>query len=74
MLFMGGPCTNGPGQVTSIKLSDTMRSFIDIQKANSNSTFIQKATKYYDALAGFAASINIVIDMFITSLDQIGLM
>ena len=51
-----------------------MRSFIDIQKANSNTQFVAKATKYYDALANYASQANVVIDIFIASLDQSGLL
>jgi len=51
-----------------------MRSFIDIQKGNSNTVYWAKATNFYNTLANYAAFSNVSIDMFITSLDQSGLM
>lgn len=30
LLFMGGPCTIGPGQIVGLKYEDTIRSYYDI--------------------------------------------
>lgn len=30
MLFIGGPCTIGQGQVVGIQLAETIRSYLDI--------------------------------------------
>ena len=43
MLFMGGPCTQGPGMVVDDNLENTIRSWYDIEKDNNK--FMKKATK-----------------------------
>lgn len=30
MLFTGGPCTIGPGQVIGLKLEETIRNYLDM--------------------------------------------
>jgi len=70
MLFTGGPCTEGPGQVASHDLKEPLRSHTDIQKENSN--FRKKSIKYYAELAKRAVNNGHVIDMFACSLDQVG--
>ena len=45
LLFMGGPCTEGPGKVVGEELKTPIRSHKDIAK--NNAPFVQSATKVY---------------------------
>eukprot|EP00753_Platysulcus_tardus_P002628 PLAT11702.1.p2 GENE.PLAT11702.1~~PLAT11702.1.p2 ORF type:complete len:784 (-),score=403.45 PLAT11702.1:148-2499(-) len=72
MLFIGGPCTLGPGSVVSTKLMDVMRSHTDITKGEA--PLVEPATEYYDALAARCAAASHVVDIFACSLDQVGLL
>jgi len=38
MLFMGGPCTQGPGMIIDENLENTIRSWYDIEKDNNKYT------------------------------------
>ncbi|CAK8692475.1 protein transport protein Sec23A-like [Clavelina lepadiformis] len=71
MLFMGGPCTQGPGMIIDESLEHTIRSWYDIEKDNNKYT--KKAVKHYEALATRAANTGHVIDIFACALDQTGL-
>jgi len=74
MLFTGGPCTAGPGQMVNRELSEPMRSHSDIDKESSNTKFIKKASKHYAAIAKRACAAGHAIDVFACALDQVGLM
>lgn len=71
MLFMGGPCTQGPGMVIDEDLKNVIRSHHDIEKDNCK--YMKRAIKHYEALAAKAAQCNQVIDMYSCALDQTGL-
>ena len=43
MLFLGGPCTSGPGMVVGEERKDTIRSHIDLEKGAAK--FSKKACK-----------------------------
>ena len=43
MLFLGGPCTSGPGMVVGDEKKDTIRSHIDLEKGGAK--FLKKASK-----------------------------
>ena len=43
MLFVGGHCSIGPGQVVGLKLEETIRSYLDISKENDNAKHVKKA-------------------------------
>ncbi|WFD34192.1 GTPase-activating protein S23 [Malassezia cuniculi] len=72
MLFCGGPCTEGPGNVVSTELRERIRSHHDIDKDNAR--YYKRATRYYEAIARRAANNGHVIDVFAGCLDQIGLL
>jgi len=72
MLFVGGPCSQGPGQVVTDDLRQPIRSHHDIQKDNAK--HMKKATKHYDALASRAATNGHIIDIYSCALDQTGLL
>ena len=55
MLFLGGPATQGPGQVTSESLKDTIRTHHDIEKDTTNARFIKKSSRVSLFLVNFAA-------------------
>ncbi|XP_021379920.1 protein transport protein Sec23A-like isoform X1 [Mizuhopecten yessoensis] len=71
MLFMGGPCTQGPGMVVGDELKFPIRSHHVIEKDNCK--YMKKAMKHYEALANRTANNGHVIDVFSCALDQTGL-
>ena len=71
MLFMGGPCTQGPGMVVDDELKHPIRSHHDIEKDNCK--YMKKAIKHYEGLANRAATNGHVIDIYACALDQTGL-
>uniref|UniRef100_H2Y1H9 Protein transport protein SEC23 n=1 Tax=Ciona intestinalis TaxID=7719 RepID=H2Y1H9_CIOIN len=71
MLFMGGPCTQGPGMIIDESLENTIRSWYDIEKDNNKYT--KKAVKHYESLSVRAANNGHVIDIYACALDQTGL-
>ncbi|KAK3748819.1 hypothetical protein RRG08_065326 [Elysia crispata] len=71
MLFMGGPCTQGPGMVVDDELKHPIRSHHDIEKDNCK--YMKKAMKHYESLANRAASNGHIIDIYACALDQTGL-
>eukprot|EP00128_Syssomonas_multiformis_P010905 Colp12_sorted_trinity150504_noHs@20552 len=72
MLFIGGPCTQGPGAVVGVELKEPMRSHQDIEKDNAK--YMKKAIKYYDGLAARASTNGHVVDILSCAPDQTGLM
>ncbi|CAH1107638.1 unnamed protein product [Psylliodes chrysocephalus] len=72
MLFVGGPCSQGPGQVLNDDLKQPIRSHHDIQKDNAK--YMKKGIKHYDALAMRAATNGHCVDIYSCALDQTGLM
>ncbi|XP_004531027.1 protein transport protein Sec23A isoform X1 [Ceratitis capitata] len=72
MSFVGGPCSQGPGQVVDDELKHPIRSHHDIHKDNAR--YMKKAIKHYDALALRAATNGHCIDIYSCALDQCGLM
>ncbi|XP_031632276.1 protein transport protein Sec23A isoform X2 [Contarinia nasturtii] len=72
MCFVGGPCSQGPGQVLDDELKHPIRSHHDIHKDNAK--YLKKATKHYDALAMRTATNGHVLDIYSCALDQTGLL
>ncbi|XP_055625918.1 protein transport protein Sec23A isoform X1 [Toxorhynchites rutilus septentrionalis] len=72
MMFLGGPCSQGPGQVVDDELKHPIRSHHDIHKDNAK--FMKKAIKHYEALALRTATNGHCIDIYSCALDQTGLM
>lgn len=70
MMFIGGPCTQGPGICANPELREPMRSHHDIERENAK--YLKKAVKYFEELARRSASNGHVIDTLIGSLDQVG--
>jgi len=72
LLFVGGPCSQGPGQVVDDELKHPIRSHHDIHKDNAK--FMKKAIKHYEALALRTATNGHCVDIYSCALDQTGLM
>ncbi|XP_022211428.1 protein transport protein Sec23A isoform X2 [Drosophila obscura] len=72
MSFVGGPCSQGPGQVVDDELKHPIRSHHDIHKDNVK--FMKKAIKHFDALALRAATNGHSVDIYSCALDQTGLL
>eukprot|EP00924_Labyrinthula_sp_SR-Ha-C_P004140 maker-scaffold_3-augustus-gene-15.20-mRNA-1 protein AED:0.01 eAED:0.01 QI:138/1/1/1/0/0.5/2/163/821 len=70
MLFVGGPPTIGPGIVSSKKLQEVMRSHTDIEKGKV--PFMKAAKAFYKGLGDRMVTNCHTIDLFASSLDQIG--
>lgn len=71
MMFIGGPCTQGPGMVVDDELKHPIRSHHDIEKDNVK--YMKKAIKFYETVASRAATNGHVIDLYSCALDQTGL-
>ncbi|KAJ8045054.1 Protein transport protein Sec23A [Holothuria leucospilota] len=71
MLFLSGPCTQGPGMVVGDELKAPIRSHHDIEKDSAK--FMRKAMKHYDSLATRASENGHTIDIYSCALDQTGL-
>lgn len=71
MVFMGGACTQGPGQVLGDELKYPIRSHHDIEKDNCK--YLKKAMKHYEGLAKRACTNGHVVDIYSCALDQTGL-
>jgi protein transport protein SEC23 len=71
IMFMGGPCTVGPGQVVIRPLTETMRGHTEIM--GDSAPFLKSATAFYNSIAVQAANNSHVIDIFACALDQVGL-
>lgn len=71
MLFVGGPCTHGPGQIADEELKHPIRSHHDLDKDNCK--FVKKAVKHYEALANRAAANSHIIDIYSADVNQTGL-
>ncbi|KAF2881616.1 hypothetical protein ILUMI_24559 [Ignelater luminosus] len=72
MMFLGGPCSQGPGQVVNDDLKQPIRSHHDIQKDNAK--YMKKAIKHYESLATRSATNGHSVDIYSCALDQTGLM
>lgn len=73
-LFSGGPCNTGLGKIVDIKLTETIRNYLDFEKKNENTRHFKDAIAYYEALADRAFKANQIIDIFSCCLNQIGLL
>ena len=72
LMFTGGPCSTGPGQVVDDELKHPIRSHHDIHKDNAK--FMKKAIKHYESLALRTATNGHSIDIYSCALDQTGLL
>jgi protein transport protein SEC23 len=72
MMFVGGPCTNGPGAIVARSKTEDMRSHTDLQK--NQAPLHKPACEYYAKIAEQAANAQHVVDVFACSLDQVGLL
>jgi protein transport protein SEC23 len=72
--MVGGNCTFGPGKVVDEKLTITIRSHQDILKQNEKTVFMKEAITFYDSLASRALKRGIVVDLFVASVDQSGVL
>ncbi|ODM96276.1 Protein transport protein Sec23B [Orchesella cincta] len=72
MCFIGGPCSQGPGQVVNDELKQPIRSHHDIEKDNAK--YMKKAMKHYEGLGTRSAANGHAIDIYSCALDQTGLL
>eukprot|EP01029_Cantina_marsupialis_P024627 TRINITY_DN63808_c0_g1_i1.p1 TRINITY_DN63808_c0_g1~~TRINITY_DN63808_c0_g1_i1.p1 ORF type:complete len:793 (-),score=233.05 TRINITY_DN63808_c0_g1_i1:146-2524(-) len=72
MLFLGGPCTYGPGQVVQPEVTEIVRSHNDLEKKNA--PLYSSACEYYNHIAQRCVRNGHTMDVFACSLDQIGLL
>jgi len=72
MMFVGGACSQGPGQVLNDELKFPIRSHHDIEKDAAK--YMKKAIKHYESLASRASENGHAIDIYSCALDQTGLL
>ena len=72
MLFVGGPCSSGPGQVVDKELKSPIRSHHDINQ--NKAKFMNEAIKHYEELSKQACNSGHTIDIYACALDQTGLL
>lgn len=70
MLFLAGPCTEGPGQVVSVERVEPMRGHTDIE--NESAKFFKKASLYFAGITQRCIQNGHIIDVFACGLDQCG--
>jgi protein transport protein SEC23 len=70
MLFTAGPVTTGSGSIVVRAKKESIRSHADLLK--SQAPLHKPAVAYYTLLAERAIASSIVVDVFASSLDQIG--
>ena len=73
-MFSGGPCNIGLGEIVDIKLTETIRNYLDFEKGNDNVKHFKEAVAYYEELADRAFKANQIIDIYSCCLNQIGLL
>eukprot|EP00698_Gefionella_okellyi_P006378 TRINITY_DN15734_c0_g1_i1.p1 TRINITY_DN15734_c0_g1~~TRINITY_DN15734_c0_g1_i1.p1 ORF type:complete len:770 (+),score=130.16 TRINITY_DN15734_c0_g1_i1:43-2310(+) len=71
LLFVGGPCVAGPGQVATPPLRETMRSHNDMEQGRA--PLVKEALKHYKTLAQRCVQANVSVDIYACCLDQVGL-
>jgi protein transport protein SEC23 len=72
LMMLGGPCTIGPGMVVGTGLEETIRSHTDLQKNEKNARYSKEAVKFYSTVSQKAVAAGHAIDVFVGSLDQVG--
>lgn len=72
--MIGGAATFGHGKVIDENLQNKIRSHMDIQKERDNTKFLKAATKFFQELALRAQKAGIVMDLFVSALDQVGVL
>ena len=72
LLFTAGPTTRGPGTVVSSKKNEMLRSHRDLTEGNA--PLCGEATEYYNGVATRLSDCSCCVDIFIGSLDQVGLL
>ena len=70
--LMGGAVTVGPGKIVDEELKERIRSHLDIQKDRENTRHLKPAIKFYTECAQRAQASGIVLDIFVASVDQVG--
>lgn len=73
LLFSGGVCTSGPGQIVGIDVSESIRQHLDLQRDTANAKYVKKSIAYYTDLSKRAVESGHSIDLFCCALDQTGL-
>ncbi|KAI3695697.1 hypothetical protein L1987_78696 [Smallanthus sonchifolius] len=70
MVFTSGPATMGPGMVVSQDLNHSIRTHRDINSGHA--PFYWKSCEFYKQLSNKLTEASMVLDLFVCSLDQIG--
>ena len=73
MVFLGGACSIGQGQIVGRPLVETIRNYVDFEKGNNNTKYYKTAIDFYQQLAIRACKAGQIIDLFSCSLNQVGL-
>lgn len=73
MLFTGGPCTIGPGQIVETSFKNPLRSHHDLLKDSKVIKRFKNSNKFYEDIAEKVSINGHTVDIFIGCYDQIGL-
>mgnify|MGYP003362253124 FL=1 len=73
LVFSGGPCTEGPGQVVGVPYSEPIRSHHDIINVAEVAKRYRESSKFYTDVAKRASTNGHTIDVLIGCYDQVGL-
>eukprot|EP01059_Diplonema_ambulator_P036019 TRINITY_DN8785_c0_g1_i1.p1 TRINITY_DN8785_c0_g1~~TRINITY_DN8785_c0_g1_i1.p1 ORF type:complete len:779 (+),score=229.87 TRINITY_DN8785_c0_g1_i1:61-2337(+) len=72
MLFLSGPCTEGPGLTVDTDLGNVMRGHNDIKGDTPEAKNWTKARTFYDELSSKLVRNGHCVDAFLNALDQVG--
>jgi protein transport protein SEC23 len=73
LFFLGNAPCIGHGQVIGKPFLETIRNYVDFEKANPNTKYYKPALEFYDVLASRASKSGIIVDLFSCCLNQVGL-
>ena len=73
LLFLGGACSIGHGQIVGKPLVETIRNYVDFEKGNTNTKYYKPAVDFYEQIAVKAFKAGQIIDIFSCSFNQVGL-
>jgi len=74
MLLVGGPTTSGSGAIVGTPLEEPIRSHKDLKAGGKKAPFVRAAAQFYEGLSEEIAQAGQTCDVFICSLEQVGLM
>jgi protein transport protein SEC23 len=72
-LFLGGAATVGPGNVTTLFLKDTIRTYADLNKCQKLHFLYRNAIVFFNTISEKIARPEVIFDCFACSPEQVGI-